>query len=149
MRLLTALSTALLAMSLSIACAAQQDISTTAGNYRVFHSVFNSSFLQPEVASTYDLIRGKDQAYVNIVVTQQDQPDGLGVPAVVKGTATNLMRQQKVLDFVTIREQNTVYYLAPVRFTNEEVMHFELQIKPDPNAAAFTVKFSKTLYVEK
>ncbi len=149
MRFITGLLAACITLVISVTSLAQEGISTTVDNYRVFHSVFNSSFLQPEVASAYDLIRGKDQVFVNIVVTEANNPKGLGKPAVIKGTATNLMRQQRTLDFVQIREQDTVYYLAPLRITNEEVMHFDIQVQPDPNKPPFSVKFSKTLYVDK
>jgi len=115
----------------------------------VHFSVFNSSFISPEIAQANNIVRGKDRAIINIAVVKIS-PDGdtHGLPAVVKGHAANLMQQQKKLKFAEINEQNAVYYLASTRFTNEEVLNFEISVKPDPNKAPFIVKFTKTLYVD-
>lgn len=148
MRIVTMLIAGLLTLILGTNLYAQEGASTTKGQYQVFHSVFNSSFLQPDIAKTYNLIRAKDQAFINVVVTDKNHPNGLGKPVEISGYAVNLMQQQRKLEFVEIREQDTVYYLAPVRFTNEEVMHFNVTIKPSPAEPAFEVKVSKTLYVD-
>ena len=38
------------------------------GDYRVYYSAFNSSFVSPEVASAYDIVRGRDRGLINIAV---------------------------------------------------------------------------------
>ncbi len=148
MRIIHVLVSGLLALILATNLYAQEGASTTKGHYQVFHSVFNSSFLQPDIAKAYNLIRAKDQAFINVVVTDKNHPNGLGKPVEISGYAVNLMQQQRKLEFVEIREKDTVYYLAPVRFTNEEVMHFNVNIKPSPSEPAFDIKLSKTLYLD-
>mgnify|MGYP000244387531 CR=1 FL=1 len=121
----------------------------TFDDYNVFFSVFNSTFIKPEIARHYNLSRGKDRALINIAITRtHNGRQSLGLRALVKGSATNLMQQQKSLEFVEIQEQDTIYYLAPLRFTNEEVMNFAIQVQPAANQPPYTLTFTKTLYVE-
>lgn len=121
----------------------------TFGIYKIYYSVFNSSFIKPDVARAYNITRGKDRVLINIaVVKAQEGGDTEGQSAVVNGTAANLMQQQKKLKFFEVREQEAVYYLATLRFTNEEVVNFSIEVKPDPNKPPYTLEFSKTLYVD-
>jgi hypothetical protein len=120
------------------------------GKYKVYFSVFNSSFISPDIAQAYNLVRGKDRALINIaVVEMKAEGDTHGLRAVVNGHSANLLQQQKTLDFSEISEQNAVYYLASTRFTNEEILNFEIAVTPDPNKAPLVLKFSKKLYVDK
>ncbi len=120
------------------------------GSYKVYYSVFNSSFITPEIAKIYNITRGKDQALINIAVVKMHKDgDSQGIASVVHGSASNLMQQRKKLKFLEVREQEAVYYLAPLRFTNEEVMNFSIQVKPDPNKPAHSLEFSKILYVDR
>lgn len=41
------------------------------GDYRVIFSVFNSDFIQPDIAQQYQLVRAKDRAYVNVSVVKK------------------------------------------------------------------------------
>jgi len=119
------------------------------GDYKVYFSVFNSSFIQPDIAKAYNLTRGKDRALVNIaLVKKKDVGDTEGLATGLKGHSQNLMQQRRNLDFMEINEQGAVYYLAPLRFVNEEILHFTIEVKPDANRPPLTVTFSKKLYVE-
>lgn len=139
--------TALILSLVTIAATADESTYTTFGEYKVLHTVFNSSFIQPDIASTYNLTRGKDHALVNIaLIKSSDGGAAKGLPAKVSGSVANLMQQQKPLDFIEIKEQNAVYYLADLRFDNEEVLHFNITVSVD--GKDYDVKFSKKLYVE-
>jgi len=120
------------------------------GDYKVYFSVFNSSFIQPDIAQAYNLTRGKDRALVNIaLVKKKDVGDTEGLATTIKGHSQNLMQQRRDLEFMEINEQSAVYYLAPVRFTNEEILHFTIEVKPNANSRPMTVTFSKKLYVDR
>lgn len=117
------------------------------GDYRVLISHFNSDFLQPATASALGLTRAANQAIINIAVTHKgaDGYYSLGLPAQVSGHSVNLMQQQKTLDFVEVAEQTATYYLAPVRITNEEVLHFSLTVQIDD--VSLPITFTRTFYV--
>ena len=116
------------------------------GEYRVYYTVFNSTFITPDIARIYNITRGKDRALVNIALVKDNQLGGIA--AEVSGTRTNLMQQQRRLEFFEVREQDAVYYLAPVRFTNEEVLNFAIEVKAEGQRRPYKLKFTKTLYVD-
>lgn len=116
------------------------------GDTKVFYSSFNSSFILPEIASTYNIIRGKDKGLVNISVVVGDNIGG--TTALVTGTVSNIFAQQQVLKFFEVREENIVYYLAPFEFENEDWMTFKIQVQPDPNKPAHSLSFQNKFYYE-
>lgn len=114
------------------------------GDYRVYYSAFNSSFVGPEVAAAYDIVRGRDRGLVNIAV----MPAGTigGRPAVVKGQVANIFAQSQELKFLEIREGDAVYYLAPFNFENEDSLTFNITVKPNPDMPSYTLSFQRTFY---
>lgn len=120
--------------------------SKTFGEYEVFYSVFNSTFIKPEVASSYQIVRGKDRALVNIAV-RRTLPKGQSeaVSASIEGTSSDLIHSTP-LEFREIREQDAIYYLAGFRFLDKELRSFTIHIQPDPTAAPFTLKFNQKFY---
>lgn len=122
------------------------------GDYTVHFSTFNSAFITPDVAEAYGITRARNQTLINVSVTKTEaDKTSLGLPATLKGTATNLLQQQRVLDFAEIDEGNATYYLAPLKHSNEEVFNFAITLTPagsahDDSIAPMTVKFSRKLY---
>jgi hypothetical protein len=116
------------------------------GDYKVFYSTFNSSFILPEIASTYNITRGKDKGLVNIAVIVDDKAGG--ATALIKGTVSNMLAQQQTLDFFEVREGDTVYYLAPFEFDNEDSMTFKIHIKPNPNKPSYSMSFQNKFYYD-
>ncbi len=122
----------------------------TFGDHKVVYTVFNSNFIQPDIAKTYGLTRAKNQVLINVALIKSTADgDTEGLPAKVSGTVANLMQQQKTLEFFEVQEHNAVYYLAPLRITNEEVLNFDIEVKTSANAKPFQLEFTKTLYVDK
>ncbi|MEH6466689.1 MAG: DUF4426 domain-containing protein [Porticoccus sp.] len=116
------------------------------GDYKVFYSSFNSSFILPEIASAYNITRGKDKGLVNIAVLQGGKAGG--TTALVKGTVSNMLAQQQVLNFFEVREGDTVYYLAPFEFDNEDSLTFKIQVQSDPNKPSHSLSFQNKFYVD-
>jgi len=113
------------------------------GDYRVIYSVFNSDFIQPDIAQKYQLARARDRAYVNVSVVKKD--GGIhGLGAEISGNATNLIQQSRPLKFAEIREGDAVYYLAPLRFENEETLTFNVDVTL-PNGKKERVTFRRKL----
>lgn len=117
------------------------------GEYTVHYTVFNSAFIPADVAAVYQVNRAKNRALVNVSVTRETE-DGhsLGLPANITGTATNMMQQQRKLEFRTIDEGNATYYLAELRHTNEEIMNFAVQVQVEGQAQPFSIRFTRTLH---
>lgn len=119
-------------------------------DYKVLYSAFNSSFISPKVANTYNIIRGKDRGLVNIAVLPHDAKPGTGgKPALVSGYVKNIIAQQQKLEFFQVNEGSATYYLAPFQFENEDFMTFKIQVQPDPNKPADEISFQRTFYHNK
>ncbi|MCO1334842.1 DUF4426 domain-containing protein [Microbulbifer sp. OS29] len=145
-RILVAAASVVL-LFLSIGAAAQQARTiksyTDFGDYRVVYSVFNSDFIQPEIAQQYQLVRAKDRAYVNVSVVKKEG-GARGLSAEMSGTATNLIQQSRPLKFKEIREGDAVYYLAPLRFEDEETLTFNVEVTL-PNGKSEKISFRRKL----
>ncbi|MEH6627591.1 MAG: DUF4426 domain-containing protein [Motiliproteus sp.] len=116
--------------------------------YEVHYNAFNSSFVTPEVASAYGLQRSKYRALMNVAVLKKEGGKKPSVNAVVTGSFNNLIGQNQDLSFVEIREGESIYYIASFRFTDDEVLDFEIKVQPDPNAPAYIVNFKQHFYVD-
>jgi hypothetical protein len=133
----------------SLVCAVDQQLYKQHGEYKVFYSAFNSSFIDPDIAVANDIVRGKDKGLVNIAVTKVP---GVALPATVSGRVFNILQQSQTLEFVAVREQNTVYYLAPFEFDNEDFLTFKIRVLPQSDGPEtiypYDFKFQKKMYVD-
>ena len=116
------------------------------GKYLVHYSVFNSKFIPADIAKLHQLPREKNVALINISVHLKDSNQS--VSASVNGTVKNLIQQQSKLVFKEIKEQNHQYYLARIKHTNEEVMHFKISVSPNADSIEIPIKFSQKLHSE-
>lgn len=118
------------------------------GDYDVHYSVFNSTFISPETAKAYGLVRGKNRALITIAVRERlNKGKSRAKKALVSGTSSDLIHSAE-LGFTEISEQQSTYYIAELRFNNKELRTFTIKIQPDPNIAPYTLKFSQTLYFD-
>jgi hypothetical protein len=113
------------------------------GDTKIFYSAFERSFLAPEIAVAYGFSRGKDKGLVNIAVVKTL---GQGEPAKVSGRVFNIFQQSQLLEFVPIKEQNTIYYLAPFEFENEDLLTFKITVDSPASLAPYSFKFQKKMY---
>ncbi len=96
------------------------------------YSAFNSTFIDPDIAVANQIVRGKDKGLVNIAVVLEA---GSGLPAVITGNVYNIFQMSQKLEFVAIREQDTIYYLAPFDFENEDFLTFKISVQSDSRQA--------------
>ena len=119
------------------------------GDYKIFYSAFNTAFIAPEIAVANNIVRGKDKGLVNIAVVQEL---GTGLSAEITGRVSNILQQTQALEFVAVREQKTVYYLAPFEFDNEDFLTFKIRVLPQASGPApvypYDFKFQKKMYID-
>ena len=113
------------------------------GDHKIFYSAFNSTFIDPDIAVANQIVRGKDKGLVNIAVVLEA---GKSLPAVISGNVYNIFQMSQKLEFVAIREQDTIYYLAPFEFENEDFLTFKISVQSDSNKPAYKLKFQKKMY---
>ena len=98
------------------------------GPWQVHYIAFPSTFIQPQIAKAYDLQRSGYKGIVNISILKNDS-DATAQTATLKGTARNLLGNKQPLEFKEVIEGESIYYLAQVDFTNEEILRFEVEIQ--------------------
>lgn len=114
------------------------------GDYTIDYTTFPSTLLQADIAAHYGIKRSEYETLLNVFVSREAQQGGVEVD--IRGSVKNLMAQQQVLKFHEIKEDNTVYYIAAIRVTNEDIMHFKITVSPLNSSEEFEIVFTKTLY---
>jgi Domain of unknown function (DUF4426) len=139
----------LLALALASGVNAQTDVQQQFGNYNVNYSVFNSNFIDPEIAALHHITRGDNIALVNIAVTRANAgAESLGLPIQIDGRVQNLLMQSRPLEFSEIHEGQAYYYLASFRIDNEDPQHFFINVTPPGARTALAITFTRTLYTD-
>jgi len=95
------------------------------GPYDVHYVVVQSTFFSEDIASRYQIVRGRDRALLNISVLDGS---GKAVRAKLEGTITNLLSQVTPIDFREVAEGPAIYYLAEVKHTDRETLRFLVTI---------------------
>lgn len=113
----------------------------TFGELDVHYSVFNSSFLQPEVASAVGLTRSKTVGVLNIAALK----GGQGQTAKVSGTLKNLLGQTSELQFKQVLESGAVYYLAEFPLRQREMLTFSISVQIG-DGAPNTLTFNQEMF---
>lgn len=139
---LSLFSALLLALS-SLASAESKDF----GEYTVHYIAVNSTFITPEIADQYKIVRSERRAFLNIAVLRNNT-DGSTTPvaAKVSGGKQNLMQQTGDIDFEEIREGESIYYIGQFDFSNAETLRFAVDIQPDGDGAAHQIEWTTQLY---
>ena len=112
------------------------------GDWEVHYILVPTTFLKPAIAEQYGIVRGRDRAYLNISVLDRELDP---VPIAIDGTMTNLLGQQQHLEFREVREGAAIYYLTAIKFTDREVLRFEILVTP-PGDSVKTLKFQQQMY---
>lgn len=113
--------------------------------WQVHYIAFPSTFVQPKIAQAYGLERSNYKGIVNISILKNDA-DNTAQTASLSGTAKNLLGNKQVLEFKEVVEGDSIYYLAQVKFTNEEILRFDIEIKQ--NNQFQKLQFQQKFYVD-
>ena len=115
------------------------------GEYEVFYSIFSSSFLRPEIAEAYDIVRAADRAVLNITVRRKQHGRSVAVGAGLSAVRSDLINRMP-LQMREFREPGAIYYLGEFSYKNGDTHYFSVSIKPEGDTANLELQFSKTLY---
>lgn len=115
--------------------------------YEVHYIALNSTFLDPDVAKQYNLVRSRARGLVNISVIRRF-PDGStkAVGSVVEGLMTNDIRQQIHMTFQQVVEGDAIYYLSQLQFREGEVLTFDITAYPEGQVKPLKMRFAHTFY---
>lgn len=120
------------------------------GPYELHYSVVNTTFLSPEVAATYGIIRGEKRAILNLSVREHISDESPGRTEaramILKGKTWDLIQNQ-TLEFQQIKEGPATYYIAEFKFINEEWRFFEVYFRPEDTDKTYTFELKHQLYI--
>jgi hypothetical protein len=123
---------------------AQKNTSYELVDHIIYYNVFNSTLIPSDIAKIHNLVRAKDQAYVNVALVKKT--GGNGIAATITGYHSNLMQQKFQLEFIEIKEPSATYYLAPIRFINEEILHIDISVETLDKTDSGSLRITKKLY---
>jgi len=109
----------------------------------VHYIVVNTLFLQPDVAARYKVVRANDRAIVNLSVIDEK---GSAILAEVTGSTVNLLSQTNPLQFAVINEGDSIYYVAPFQYTDQDVLRFRVSISV-PGRTPMDLEFQQQMYL--
>lgn len=116
------------------------------GSMNVHYMAIGSTFFSPEIAKAYGITRSRYNGLINISVLDNTRAGNPAKTVSINGQAKNNLGQFKDLEFTEVKEGSAIYYLAQVRYNNEETLHFTLEINTGEEQQ--TLKFSQQFYVD-
>jgi hypothetical protein len=116
------------------------------GDHVVHFSAFTTDQLPSEVAQTYNIIRSKERAMLNVsVIAEEGQTS---VPAAVTVNAFNLTGQLKNITMRRINEQEAIYYVGDTAVANRETLIFDISVTPEGISKPVEVRFKREFFTD-
>lgn len=116
------------------------------GSMNVHYMAIGSTFFTPEIAKVYGITRSRYNGLINISVLDSTKAGNPAKTVSISGKAKNNLGQFKTLAFTEVKEGDAIYYLAQIKYSNEETMHFTLTINDGKEQQI--LKFSQKFYVD-
>lgn len=115
--------------------------------YEVHYMALTSTFLDPDVAKQYGIVRSRARGLVNISVIRRF-PDGTtkAVGSVVEGLITNSIRQQIHMGFQQVVEGEAIYYISQLQYREGEVLTFDITAYPEGQVKPLKMRFAQSFY---
>ncbi len=117
------------------------------GDYIIYYNAFNSSFLQPNIAKSYNIPRSGSTGVINVAVhrwTPTNTP--APIKANVQGRAKNNLSQIEELAFREIKEDSAIYYLADFQFRHQEETELKFSIRIPGAEKPIELELDKKFY---
>jgi hypothetical protein len=114
------------------------------GDYTVHYIAVNSTFISPEIAERYGIVRSSRNAFLNISVIKNN---GAAVPALISGIKANFLSQNSTINFIEVNEGEAIYYIGQFEFSNAENLRFNLEIQPENNGPVYPLSWTAKLYI--
>jgi len=114
------------------------------GEHVVHFSAQSTDQLPPEVARTYSIVRSPNRAMLNVSVLERGTNKAVTADVVVK--TVNLTGQLKNVTMRIVREQKAIYYIGETAVANQEVLIFDIAVRPDGVEESSNVRFKRQFY---
>lgn len=132
-----------LCLSLLLIPALSQAGEKKIGEWTVHYNALPSTFLTPEVAKTNRIERSRYNGLLNIAVLDSE---GKSQQVNITGQGKSLIGTVRKLEFQTIREGDSIYYIAEYPYRNEDNVLFTIDIKAPGKGGELS--FRHTFYTD-
>lgn len=123
------------------------------GAHTVHFSAMTTDTLTPEVARTFNVVRSKNRAMLNVSVIRNE--DGMPVEATVSVKTVNLTGQLKSVSLRKVSEGNpevdefvAIYYIGDTTVANRETLMFDIDVQPEGVETPSRVRFQREFYTD-
>lgn len=140
------------ALSFTLAPAVSADATETSretDTHIFYFNVLNSAFLTPEIAQQYGINRSNYRAVLNLAVHEKTAAGSKAIPVILEGSVTNIVQQQRALEFQEVNESQALYYLSDFRISDDDLLTFKLLIKTHADAPGYELNFKRRVYTSK
>ncbi len=123
--------------------------SSDIGDYVVHFSAQTTDQLTPEVARTYNIVRSKNRAMLNVSIIRE--ADNVPVTGTVNVKTVNLTGQLKNISMRKIEEPGDVvaiYYIGDTTVANRETLVFDISVTPDGEDSSSELRFKREFYTD-
>jgi hypothetical protein len=114
------------------------------GEYTVHYIAVNSTFIAPEIAERYGIVRSARNAFLNISVIKNN---GAAVPAQITGEKANFLSQNSMINFIEVIEGDAIYYIGQFDFSNAENLRFNVEVQPENSGPVYSLTWTTKLYI--
>lgn len=116
------------------------------GDHIVHFSAFTTDQLPAEIARTYNIVRSKDRAMLNVSVIAE--ANNSSVPANVAVNTVNLTGQLKNVTMRRINEQEAIYYIGETSVANREILVFDISVTPEGVVTPTEIRFKREFFTD-
>jgi len=134
----------LLVLGLLFSYSANAEQKQELGSWEVHYIALNTTFLTPQVAKKYAIVRSKFNGLINISVL--DRQDKTAQSVILTGEAKNLLGVIKPLTFKQVIEGKAIYYLAVLPFSDQE--QYRISVAINDGLKQKTLKFQHKFYAD-
>ena len=133
-------------VSLTLASNAFAENMKKMGSMQVHYMAINATFLTPKIAKAYNIERSRFNGLINISVLDDTKESTPAKSVIIQGKARNDLGQIKNLEFDEVKEGDAIYYLAQIKYSDEETFYFDITITDGKDTQ--TLKFKQKFYVD-
>lgn len=139
---------AMMLMLLS-AQAAVAERSQREGDVIVHYNALPTTVLGADVATRYGIVRSKHRGFVNIAVLRTSTTGtNSAISAVIKATVISLIGQRQPIELREVRDQDAIYYIGEFTIRGEELLRFDLDVKPHGSNRSIPIRFEQSFVTD-
>jgi hypothetical protein len=119
------------------------------GDYIVHYTAQMTTMVPAEVASALGITRGENRAMLNVTVLQRgDAETREPLTAEIEVDAVNLVGQLQNIPIRKVRDGESIYYIGEFTVADEEIMNFNVRVRPDEAELAHEFSFQQQFFTD-